>query len=545
MRKDRHSLPVSQPGATEFSDDRETMNQSWVITALKAQPQFLRRLEREAQSLAVNYARKREPGSWALAYLAFVSSGDPDIEPWWRDTHAELWRAAGFTGRPPYERVWTRFTELEQCAEAFQDAAGRMMRHAREQDDRVGKDVHVDSTAAETHARLVHDCRPGDGCPGYGKKGARGTGEPKREASKALAKEREDMADQELDEDATDELLVGDAEEVELDDEDRIRRIRIGAHWFKLLDPTAGVRAYTGKKGTRKFWAGFYNTKAVDHFTGGVLAVHVSSASIQEYHSYDPLLDRVLEVCGATPRAIMADKGYSVKQVYKRNTELGIASVIAWRPTLNEPQRVDRPEIDRHGIPRCKHCKGPTRFIRFCETPKPRLWYRCELGTFADCRKPSPQSRLCETDWKSLLPMWRTSEVYLALRNAGKHHEAPHQYWRSRYGVAGDSTDTRPKRRGIGWQQLRSNAALVVEWLRILHRMGWLGSARRVKRGLVATDGKAARDRLLTHRAGLGLNRPYSFTPDGAVLADPPGAPPGTGPPTLGIADPDAEDIPF
>lgn len=222
---------------------------------------------------------------------------------------------------------------------------------------------------------------------------------------------------------------------------------------------------------------------------------------------------------------------------YKRNTELGIASVIAWRPTLNEPQRVDGPEIDRHGIPRCTYCKGPTRFIRFCESPKPRLWYRCELGTFADCRKPSPQSRLCETNWKLLLPMWRTSEAYLALRNAGKHHEAPHQYWRSRYGVAGDSTDTRPKRRGIGWQQLRSNAALVVEWLRILYRMGWLGSARRVKRGTVATDGKTARDRLLTHRASLGLNRPYSFTPDGANLADPPGAPPGAGP--------DAEDIPF
>jgi hypothetical protein len=37
----------------------------------------------------------------------------------------------------------------------------------------------------------------------------------------------------------------------------------------------------------------------------------------------------------------------------------------------------------------------------------------------------------------------------------------------------------RPKRRGIACQQLRANAALVIEWIQILWREGWLGSARR------------------------------------------------------------------
>src|SRR5689334_21566704 len=109
MRKDRHTKPIAQPGATAFSDDRAERNQRWVIRKLKEHPQFLRDLEAAAESLAVNYARRREPGSWALAYLAFVAFGKlPDIEPWWEETGDELWQEAGFDARPPYERVWTR-----------------------------------------------------------------------------------------------------------------------------------------------------------------------------------------------------------------------------------------------------------------------------------------------------------------------------------------------------------------------------------------------------------------------------------------------------
>ena len=269
--------------------------------------------------------------------------------------------------------------------------------------------------------------------------------------------------------------------------------------------------------------------------------MNVSSASIREFDSYGDLLDRLIDTSGTAPRAVIADRGYSVKKVFRQNTELGIASVIAWRASGVEPKRKDYPRYDRHGIPRCKHCHGPTRFVRFCDQPKPRLWYRCELGTFADCRKESPQSMLCQENWRLLVPIWRTSETYMALRTAGLHYEGPHQYWRSRYGVAGDSSDTRPKRRGRAWQQLRANAAMVVEWLGILHRMGWLGSARRVKRAPVISDPSDALARLRATRDGLGLNRQidhrHTDQPDQKSQA-----PPGE---RIAGADPDAEDIEF
>ncbi len=57
---------------------------------------------REACELGINYARKREPGHWELAAVAFVVSGHVDIKPWWANTTDELWRECGFPQRPSY-----------------------------------------------------------------------------------------------------------------------------------------------------------------------------------------------------------------------------------------------------------------------------------------------------------------------------------------------------------------------------------------------------------------------------------------------------------
>lgn len=561
MVRERYPHPIQLPGATEFTADRDTADAVSLIRLLKAYPQFTADLRARATDLAINYARRREPGDWVLVYLAFVDSGDPDIEPWWSHTTADLWREAGFKGRPPYERTWTRFTELEACADEFQDAAGLLIQHARVQSGGlVGRYVHVDATAAETHARLIHDCKRGDGCPGFKKRKGAGSGEPRHEPSDHVEEDRRVLHDEPVDDDAA-PLIVGDADAVEADDQ-TIKRVKIGKHWYRLGDPDAGVRAYTGRNGSKKFWVGYYHAKAIDDYTGGVLAVNVFSASTQEYHEYDQLLDRVNATCGADPLAVCADKGYAVRSVFEQNTRRGVATVIPWRPSLSEPKRIDRQAFDRHGIPRCKHCGGPTRFVRFNHKPKPRLWFRCELETEAECRRVAPQSMLCDRGFKHLLPLWRTSETYHALRRSGLQHEGKHQYWRSRYGVAGDSTDTRPKRRGRAWQQLRSNAALVLEWLRILMRQGWLGSARRNKREPRRPDGATGRAAILAIRREHGLDRPYRIDPAaktpapapaesadeaGSGVPPPPGDPPPMTPADYGlIADPpDGEDIPF
>lgn len=65
------------------------------------------------------------------------------------------------------------------------------------------------------------------------------------------------------------------------------------------------------------------------------------------------------------------------------------------------------------------------------------------------------------------------------LRHSLGSFEAQHDYWRDRYRVGADTLANRPKAVGIGWHRLRALAACLVEWLRICHREGWLGSPRR------------------------------------------------------------------
>lgn len=73
------------------------------------------------------------------------------------------------------------------------------------------------------------------------------------------------------------------------------------------------------------------------------------------------------------------------------------------------------------------------------------------------------------------MPLWPTDPAYQVMLASHKSYEAAHHLWRERYAVAGDTKADRPKRRGIGVQQLRASAALVIEWVTICHRQGWLG----------------------------------------------------------------------
>jgi hypothetical protein len=110
-----------------------------------------------------------------------------------------------------------------------------------------------------------------------------------------------------------------------------------------------------------------------------------------------------------------------------------------------------------------------------------------------------------------LLPLWRTDEIYMTLRNSGEQFEAVHDYWRDRYLVGGKDVNTRPRRIGKHWQQLRANAALLIEWLRICIREGWLGSARRNKHKPFKTDayGAEAVTKLVKFRRRISLLQPY------------------------------------
>ncbi|MCU1529283.1 MAG: hypothetical protein JWP75_3046 [Frondihabitans sp.] len=536
-------LPVWLDGATAFADDAGEMGALDFVRLLKAHPQIAKPLAEaidwrpRAAEGSGPFGRPRHDGRWELAYFAFVMSGHVDVQPWWKHTTDDLWAECGFQLRPgatrirpPYNSVWEWFGErLEKRSEAFTVAVSLLIAQARRHtDDLVGRVLWVDGTEAETNARLRHACPPGREC---WKNRSAYTGQP--EAAKSAAANLDEVkgerqAQAEIaEEDLSDEPLIGpDGKKIWTDTDGRLFCIvGIEGCKYEILDRTAGVRAYTGPRGAKRFWLGFYNQKAIDHYTGAPVAINLSSASIPEWKSYPELFSRVLENVGKAPRAVVADKGFSVSSVFQLHTEQGTATVAPWRKRNGSVERSaeDADRFDRHGIPRCKQCGGETQFVRFAKAnpKKPRLWFKCLVGS-GDCAKV--QSMYCEADWRLLLPMWRTSETYMALSNARNRYERVHHHWRQRYRVASDDHMLRPKRRGIACQQLRANAALVIEWLMICNREGWLASARcrlrdadRRKREHPAVAWPSALQ-LLKSRRLAGLDLPYG---PAAIARDP------------------------
>jgi hypothetical protein len=499
--------PEHLKGATDF--DGEVNDPLWLVKTLKGTGSLAWDELKKHTTVDKNRGRDREPGDWALAFLTFLVSEAVDIQPWW-EKHApeELWVACGFEAKPAYRTCHERFAELEEFSSAFVDSAAKLIQHCRKHEKRIGQYVHVDSCDAETDAALIHDDE-GCGCGvTFNKAGKRERAlRPHREATTKASAERQKAADAPADEN---ELLLGAGTELEVED-DRVR-VKVGSHWYFCRDATAGARAYTGKKGAVKFWNGFYNQKAIDHFTGAPLAVIVSAANVQEYHSYHDVLETMNRTLGRDPLAIVADKGFAVESVFETNTSRGIATVTYFRKTnQSDSEDFDFQSHDRHGVPRCKHCGSPTSFVRFAAKPYPCLWVQCNRGTVKGSCDKTFRVR-CSLDWRRLLPLWRTDIVYQELLASHGRYERVHHHWRERYRVAGNDVANRPKRIGRKWQQLRANAALLVEWLRIAWREGWLGSARKNKNEPVRADkkiGEEKRKRLLSRRSFFKLHLPY------------------------------------
>jgi len=535
-------------GATAFSGDDALRGSLASVRLVKSQPWVWDDL-REACDIDKQWGRGRNPGHWELVAVAFTMSGLIDIQPWWRQTTDDLWRECGFDSKPGYRTVWRRLRELESRVDAFLDALATVVQHAKRHDDRVGAHVHFDGTEDETHAALVHDCPRGE-CPrgrrGHAAgRGRSGAGQrPIRQDTKTFRDERQGLNALDPDEAARREADRA-PKRVQLVREGgrTVKRVMVGDCWYRTLDVDAGIRAYMGPRGAKRFWHGYYNQKAICHFTGGVLYPGVYSASGQEFNLFDDVFDNTTRIIGQPPESAIGDKGYSVASVFKKCTVNGTAPVFAWRPSGREPRRHDHDTHDRHGVVRCKHCGGPTHFVRFdagdLDSPEdernPRLWVMCMLGSEPGCAKE--QTISCKTDWRLLVSLWRTDPLYHELKESHSSYEAIHDWWRDRYKVAADDIGIRPKVRSIGWHRLRANVSALVEWLRICSREGWLGSARRnhgeAERGFQET-GRRIASRLADMRVVMGVAAAYGEKAVQLGLGDrtppsrrPRGAPPG------------------
>jgi hypothetical protein len=522
-------LPQTLAGALDFGTSDHYMNQPWVIRTLRS---FERKngdhlltplyetVDRLAQPAGYNLGRTRMPGRFELAYLAFVFSKLGDVKPWWSRTQSSVWKLAGFKERPSYKLVQLRFSELEHpdVMAAMEQVASQLIQAAvAASGGQVGRFLHVDSTEAETHARLKHVC-PADKACWRDRDAWRSDQRVSAQASSAYVR-----AERQLNAQAPEEGVAPDTD-TEIGEASRIERkegsllVKVGSCWYQVLDPTAGVRAYTRGGKLKRFWVGFYNAKAIDHYTGAPVAVRITSASTNEFITYPSLFQAAYENLGQRlPRAVVGDRGYSISYVFEHNTKLGVGSVFPWRQFRGDRPREkeDTDTHDRHGIVRCKYCGAPTRMLSFAKSAGagrgPRLYVQCSVPVTPDCKKR--QSIACATSWRMLLPLWRDTPVYLALRYSHDRYERVHHHWRSRWLSGADDDSQRPKRRGLPNQQLRANAALLLEWLMICERERWLPGQR--PRGkphperILVDDGARFGKELREYRKDVGLDRPY------------------------------------
>lgn len=511
-----------------------------VISMLKGMPWLLHGLEDAATAAAAKerghlppekrpmaHGRGRGQGSWVLVLMAFVMSGRVDMQPWWRSVKGDLgfWRLCGFDvyvprGKqdpkvekqpPSYQSLWRCLTELEDMADAFNDAAAVLMQKAHAQDPRVGAWWHIDASESETNATPIHDCNPGEGCPYENEKGPR----VKRMVTAVAAEFRREETE-----------LAAEADELGtaapapkpvyrkghkqsrvaskvIDHQRRGVRSYSNGHYYFCRDIDAGVRSYTSPQRVTTFWTGYFTDLMTDHFTGLPLAIHVFPADRSELKEYPVAFAKAEKNVGDIPKLVAGDRGLSFSEVFEHNTRRGVGSVIQFRRRSNDPLKTVATSIfDEHGIPTCKHCGGLTDYVRFRHDDgprknRPRLWLQCAFPITNACEKE--QAISCSANWRRLVPVWRTHAAYHAMRQSHQRYEGKHQALRSNYQIAPNSYAIRPKRIGMKWQQLRANVALLIEWLRYEIQ----GGLRYLD--VVETSGRGVRYGIAARRADLGL----------------------------------------
>lgn len=200
---------------------------------------------------------------------------------------------------------------------------------------------------------------------------------------------------------------------------------------------------------------------------------------------------RAHRATGRWPGCASADRGQGINSVIEFNTRRGILSAIPWRKTPDGKLARDFEcaRFDRHGVPRCQVCGGPgfiedsnLGFRKNDGQGNPSIRFRCLTKWGGDaCEQAGIQRVRCSENWKLLTPFSRGHIQHLTMRHLhSSGGEGPFHHWRQRYEAMGKTYSTRPKRRlSRHAHELRTACAMLVDWLRICLRHGWIGQHRR------------------------------------------------------------------
>lgn len=141
-------------------------------------------------------------------------------------------------------------------------------------------------------------------------------------------------------------------------------------------------------------------------------------------------------------------------------------------------------EFNEYGIPLCEHCGAPGTMVGKelgfrVRNGEPVILFRCTLpGDRVECKKI--QTRHCRDEWLLFGPLTREEPLYFELSGAGKPGEKNNALDRRRYMLAGADPDTRAKRIGTSFLDLRAALGAFLDIFRVLLRR--VGSSRTPRR---------------------------------------------------------------
>ena len=248
-----------------------------------------------------------------------------------------------------------------------------------------------------------------------------------------------------------------------------------GGHWWFSRDPDAGTRAYTSG-GRPRAWHGFYNGKVADHYTGGPLTIYVFPANTQERSAYPAMYERARTEPGADP--LLSPATAATRTPQSSSTTRAAASPLSsptGARTAPRPRSPRQPTSGTSTASRAADTAGPAATSSASSTTTA---VARESGSNARCPSQMPAigcRRSAARRTRRDCSLCGAPGAYAAMRETHGEYERVHHFPRVRYLVGPDTLSDRPKRIGSAWQQLRSSAAMFLEWLRICLRQGWVG----------------------------------------------------------------------
>jgi hypothetical protein len=515
----RWDVPEQLPGTGMLSGYEELDGPLTLIRLFKSQRWLWDPLRRAAAALEPEGGDHRIKGCWELVHIAWVDSGKPDVQPFYRKLGAEFWQECLFERIPSYKTVQRRLVELEEIDWAFAEALHRLVQHARKRDPRIGTAVAIDSTMVETNAR-PHILENGGKLPKKltdlpalgSQRLPTVTADNLRRATVAEAPEAGAIQIGEYI-DRTVEVTTTLA----ADGRYKIATTHSGKHYISR-DPDAGFRVYQRGGRAIVWWFGYFVNQPIDDLTGLPLEAIGFSANEYEAYHYQEAVEKAEATTGACPFWVSTDKAYALWDCYAYSARRGITQVTPYRPPSRAAsKRAEATDLhDEHGVPFCRNpqCRGGTDQIGFVikppkgpgGQPRPVLRVKCSAPVGPECE--GVQEVSCMRDPTRLLPVFRTHPGYTEVRSMHSSYERSHNEARSRATAKPRYFETRSKRVSLSLAVMRANTGALIAWLRASVINGWLGN-QPFNPSLQAANQKLHQQRRTNHQEWV-LERMYA-----------------------------------